>query len=100
MAAVATEDGAGAEGDNEVEIPNEVTGGRGARNRRRAWGGDAVAVDGDDVDPLPLLRRHRHRCATTFSAIAAPPLLRRHCCAATTETGDDDNGDDDGNDDR
>jgi len=31
--------GRGAEGDNEVEIPNEVTGGRGARNRRRAGGG-------------------------------------------------------------
>ncbi len=79
MAAVATEDG-GAGGDNEVEVPNEVTRGRGARNCRRAGGGKAVAVaiDGDNVDPYPLLRCHRCRCTTTFSAhrcaaIAAPP---------------------------
>ena len=54
MAAVATEDGAGAEGDNEVEIPNEVTGGRGARNRRRARGGR----------PMPLMgtTSTHHRC--------------------------------------
>ena len=57
MAAVATEDG-GAGGDNEVEVPNEVTGGRGARNRRRAGGGKAVAVDGDNVDPSPSLHHH------------------------------------------
>jgi hypothetical protein len=82
VAAVTTEDG-GAGGDNKVEVPNEVTGARGARNRRRAVGGEAVAVDGDNVDPSPLLRRHRRRCTTTFSAhrcaaIAALPLLRRH----------------------
>ncbi len=69
--------GRGAGGDNEVEIPNEVRGGQGARNRHRAGGGKAVAVDGADVDPSPLLPRHRHCCATTFSAhrcaaIAAP----------------------------
>ena len=78
MAAVATEYG-GAGGDNKVEVPNEVT----------AVGGEAVAVDGDNVDPSPLLRRHRRCGTTTFSA---------HCCAATTETGDDDNGDDDNGD--
>ena len=72
MAAVATEDGGGG-GDNKVEVPNEVTGGRGARNRRRAGGGKAIAVDGDNVDLSPLLRRHRRPCATTFSA---------HRCAA------------------
>jgi hypothetical protein len=69
--------GRGAGGDNEVEIPNEVTGGRGTRNRRRARGGKADAVDGDNVDPSPLLSRHRHRCATTFSA---------HRCAAIADT--------------
>jgi hypothetical protein len=52
--------GRGTGDDNEVEIPNEVTGGRGARNCRRAGGGKANAIDGDDVDPSPLLRRHRH----------------------------------------
>ncbi len=31
--------GRGAGGDNEVKIPNEVTGGWGARNCRRAGGG-------------------------------------------------------------
>ena len=58
--------GRGAGGDNEVEVPNEVTGGRGARNRRRAGRGKAVAVavDGDNVDPSPLLRRHRRHCTT------------------------------------
>ena len=90
MAAVATEDG-GAGGDNKVEVPNEVTGGRGARNRRRAVGGEAVAVDGDNVDPSPLLRRHRRRCTTTFSAhrcaaIAAPPRRRQETMTMETTT--------------
>ena len=77
MAAVATEDG-GAGGDNKVEVPNEVTGGRGARNRRRAGGGNAVGVDGDNVDPSPLLRHHCRCCTTTYLPIAAPPLMRHH----------------------
>jgi hypothetical protein len=90
-------------GDNEVEIPNEVTGGRGARNRRRARRGKADAVDGDDVYPSPLLRRHRHRCATTFSAhccaaIAAPPRRRQETTTmeTTTVTMIDDDSDDEG----
>ena len=70
--------GRGAGGDNEVEIPNEVTGGRGARNRRRAGGGNAVAVDGDNVDPSPLLRRHCHRCTTIAVQPPPPPSLRDH----------------------
>ena len=53
--------GRGVGGYNEVEIPNEVTGGRGVRNRPRAGGGKADAADGDDVYPSPLLRCHRHR---------------------------------------
>ena len=100
--------GRGAGGYNEVKIPNEVTGRQGVRNRRRAGGGKADAVDGDDVDPLPLLRRHRHRCATTFSAhrcaaIAAPPRRRQETTTmetttATTIDDDSDNeGDTDGN---
>jgi len=46
--------GRGAGGDNEVEIPNEVMGGQGARNRRRARGGR----------PMPLMRTAstHHRC--------------------------------------
>ena len=99
--------GRGAEGDNEVEIPNEVTGGRGARNCRRARGGKADAVDEDDVDPSPLLSRHRHRCATTFSAhrcaaIAAPPRRRQETTtmettmATTINDDSDDEGDADG----
>jgi hypothetical protein len=83
--------GWGAGGDNKVEIPNEVTGGRGVRNRCRATGGKADAVDGDDVDPSPLLSRHRHCCATTFSAhrcaaIAAPPRRRQETTTMETTT--------------
>ena len=107
MAAVATEDG-GAGGDNKVEVPNEVTGGQGVRNRCRAGGEEAVAVDGDNVDASPLLRRHRRRCTTTFSAyrcaaIAAPPRRRQETMTmetttATTIDDDSDNeGDADGN---
>jgi hypothetical protein len=95
--------GRGAEGDDEVESLNEVTGGRGARNRRRAGGGGAVAVDGYDVDPSPLLRRNRHRCATTFSAhrcaaIAAPPRQRQETTTieTTTATTINDDSDDEG----
>ncbi len=52
MAAVATEDGGrGAGDDNEVEIP---TGGRAIVVGQ--GGGDAIAVDGDNIDPSPLLR--------------------------------------------
>ena len=93
--------GRGAGGYNEVEIPNEVTGGRGVHNRCRAVGGK---VDGDDIDPLPLLRRHRHRCAATFSAhrcaaIAAPPRRRQGTTTmeTTTATTIDDDSDDEGN---
>ena len=80
----------GAGGNNEVEIPNKVTGGRGARNRCRA-GGKADAFDVDDVNPSPLLSRHRHRCATTFSAhrcaaIAAPPRRRQETTTMETTT--------------
>ena len=65
-------------GDNEVEIPNEVTGGQGARNGRRARGGKVDAVDGDTST--------HHRCCAAIAIagpppslpIAAPPLLRRH----------------------
>jgi hypothetical protein len=95
--------GRGAGDDNEVEIPNEVTEGRGARNHHRARGGKADAVDGDDVDPSPLLSLHRHRCATTFSAhgcaaIAAPPRRRQETATmeTTTATTIDDDSDDEG----
>ena len=70
--------GRGAGGDNRVKVPNEVTWGRGARNRRRAGGGR----------PLPLTgttSTHRRCCAAIAVAapppslsIAAPPLLHRH----------------------
>ena len=95
--------GRGAGGDNEVEIPNEGTGGRGAYNRRRARGGKEDSADGDDVDPSLLLSRHRHRCATTFSAhrcaaIAAPPRRRQETTTMETPTATmiDDDSDDEG----
>jgi hypothetical protein len=65
--------------------------------------GKADAVDGDDVDPSPLLRRHCHRCATTYSAhrcaaIAAPPRRRQETTTmeTTTATTIDDDSDDKG----
>jgi hypothetical protein len=89
--------------DNEVEIPNEVTGGRGRAIAIGQGGGKADAVDGDDVDPSSLLRRHRHRCATTFSthrctAIAAPPRRRQESTTmeTTTATTIDDDSDGEG----
>ena len=99
--------GRGAGGDNEVEVPNEVTGGRGARNCRSAGRSKAVAVDGDNVDPSPLLRRHCRHCTTTFSAhrcaaIAAPPRRRQETTtmettmATTFDDDSDDEGDADG----
>jgi hypothetical protein len=96
--------GQGAGGYNEVEIPNEVMGGRGARNRHRAGGEKANdAVDGDNINPSALLRRNHHRCATTFSAhccaaIAVPPQWRQDTTTmvATTATTIDDDSDDKG----
>ncbi len=80
-------------------------GGRGRQRGRdhRARGGKADAVDEDDVDPSPLLSRHCHRCATTFSAhrcaaIAVPPRRRQETTTMemTTTTIIDDDSDDEG----